>query len=237
MPAGRFGAGRRVAVIGDSHGRDMANGLHQVLPGDAYDVRYVYSIATCIRPVQGSQGQGPCPSLWGRIRTSPLVANADIIVLSFRWWGGGAKQLPAMLEELKRVSKVPDVRFVVTGRVVEPHGFHSSALWQAKAGAYRGNIAFPKPASLSPVVAIDKILQESAGKSGDATVFWSKAASQCPDRRCRFIDEDMNLLMWDVQHFTLIGARRVAEDLMRAFPSLFPLAGPRQQSTPSAPAS
>ncbi len=53
-------------------------------------------------------------------------------------------------------------------------------------------------------------------------MFWSKASSQCPERKCRFIDERINLLMWDNQHFTLTGARDLAQDLVRTFPGMFP---------------
>ena len=221
---GRFDRGRKVLVIGDSHGRDVANGLHQVLPEDRYDVKWLPLLAICIQPTALDRPlTETCPQRWKAVRTSHLVAQADVIVFSFRWWVEGAKQAHTMLLELKRLSKVPTVRLLVTGRVIEPAGFPESAVWKIKAGLSPSAINNQFSVSFSYVDLVDKTLMDAVSRANiPGAMFWRKLPSQCPNQKCRFIDEGRNLLMWDNQHFTLTGARDLAQDLVRTFPGMFP---------------
>ncbi|APH71489.1 acyltransferase family protein [Aquibium oceanicum] len=220
----RFDQGRKVLVIGDSHGRDLANGLHQVLPEDRYDVKWLPSLAICIQPTETDRPLSEtCPQRWNLIRTSHLVVQADVIVLSFRWWVEGAEQADAMLLELKRLSKVPTVRLLVSGRVMEPAGFPESAMWKVKAGMSPSAINSQFPVSFSYVNRVDKSLMDAVRRANiPGAMFWTKLSSQCPDKKCRFIDERRNLLIRDSQHLTLTGARDMAQDLVRTFPGMFP---------------
>ena len=102
-----FDDGIRILVIGDSHGGDVSNGLHQLL-GNKYSIRYVSLSSFCLHylkdNLEGALKDINCKDSVSMLQSSSLIAKADRIILTFDWLpmtAPYAENLPAFLLKKK----------------------------------------------------------------------------------------------------------------------------------------
>ena len=217
-----FGGGpHRIVVIGDSHARDVSNGLHQALDNPPHDVQWQHFSAECLRelPLNEAKPNQGCLAQWNRLVRSSKISGAHLVVLSFRWPADADLKVVELIELIRSVSRTPEYQVLVLGPTLNLPNFHSTARRMLSEGASIRQINATTP-SMGYWRGLDAKIKGVALTNPNAH-FESKLDLMCPGGECSLISEGGELYFWDQQHWTLFGAKEYAKRLVAARPDLF----------------
>ena len=220
-----------VLVVGDSHARDVSNGLHLVLPSDGYEVRIQNLDDACFKLLSEAgerlHANNPgatasCVKQLDKYDESRKVELADIVVLSVDYSFETAGYIDHFVAFHERLRGKDDQRLVILDRAVAFKNFHAEAIKQYS--------AFPDPDPINAnalkyasnnwlIRTNDKLRGRLAGLGGVEVI--SKAELQCDAQRCDFFTPDGDLAVWDANHWTLFGASLFMGRLLERRPEVF----------------
>jgi len=211
--------GARLAIVGDSHAKDLAN-MHAArraaLGGTLVWSAHVTNDA-CRGLARGTEARSAC--VYGLWRFLEETEDPAGVILAPSWRPGHLDALPRILDTLARrgvpvflVSRTPDFPSVPEA-VIPP-------LMRVRSLADALSPLSEDPALAPRRGAIDTRLGAIAKRFGVPMI--DRAALICPGGRCEFIDPRGRLLFYDTTHLTLAGAERFgarlfADPVFRAF--------------------
>jgi peptidoglycan/LPS O-acetylase OafA/YrhL len=222
--------GTRVLVVGDSHSRDVSNGLVQVLDTEGYEVLSQPLDDVCFRFLPTS-GTGPleqengvtadCRQQIDRYLGSKKVAQADVIIFSADLIVDRARLIGRWVTFTRAISKRPGQRTIVMDRTVGFGKFHTQALRTlADGGAIEDvNRAAARFGENPMLASVDEVLEEELADF-DGVEIVRKRAILCSESECTFLLEDGALAVWDRSHWTVDGARFFMAKLLERRPDL-----------------
>ncbi len=132
-----LGNSKRILVVGDSHARDVSNGLHQSLVERGFEVRMHELDDTCLEQIgidgqliadAHSNGTIDCPKQINEYIKSYKSQFADIIVYSADLSPATSKFVGRFVKLVQKVSKNENVKIVVMDRAVRFGNLHSQAI-------------------------------------------------------------------------------------------------------------
>ena len=231
LSAGFTSARERVLVVGDSHARDVSNGLAQVLPKDRFEVRAERLDDRCYAfiPVDGSHRIGnpkditaDCRKSLDQYVGSIKVRLADIILVSANFNEESASLLTRLLHLTRNIAQNKQVRIVVLDRAVMFTAFHPIAIRMLSDGmsveqVNRASFKYTKHPIYGKVFDVLKLQADSF--EGVSVI--SKRLLVCEGGRCDFFLEDGTLAIWDSTHWTVSGAREFMARLVEREPEVF----------------
>lgn len=197
---------RQILVVGDSLGDDLLIGLAQNL-SDEYEVRaerYNQLCYASFLPDAKPEAE-ICADILAGLERSTLLPQADEVLVLFSmgpsFW---ATEFSPLIKYIKGRTK-PGTRIVLFGRRPLFTDFHSIAV-----------------SMLAENQSIEQIEQHAREISGDLTPLDAqvKAVAEeleiefissfdiiCSEKRCKFFADDESLAFFDMNHFTVKGAR------------------------------
>ena len=223
--------GTKVLVIGDSHARDVSNGLHKSLPESQYQVRVQSFDEACLDQImpdggvflQEVKGVDPkCLKQAVELAASYKVINADVVVFSANFEAQTAMKIDRLVLLVKARSKNKQVKILIMGAAVRFPNFHSEAIRLYGQGTRFQEIN-TKSGSFSKAKRLDQVnrsLQKSVGIQ-EGVVVLSKRSLQCRNDSCDFFTPSGALAIWDASHWTLEGAELFVSRLIEDQPDLF----------------
>ena len=221
----------RILVVGDSHARDVSNGLHMVLSERGYDIRTQSLDDTCLAAInlEGEPLEEPvsretkeCVRQIESYQGSQKAKVADIIIYSALLSQESAQSLDKFVKLARKTSKNKAMKVVIMDRAVNYDSLHNQAIKRYAEGASPQDIN-------SEAASVDKNppLLESieANFAKDPTLedvlIVSKRNYQCSETSCEFFAEDGTLANWDNSHWTLVGAKTFMTRFSNDHPELF----------------
>lgn len=222
---------KRILVAGDSHARDVSNGLHMVLRERGYDVRMLHLDDECLAQIpddaksldkDASKGARGCPAQIKVYINSIKSSLADLVVYSASISQETAATLDKFVHLARQVSKNPELQVVIMDRAVFFGTLHNKAIKRYADGVLPPDInAFAATVDESPYM-LDSIKAKFAAdpELQDVLVV-SKRRYQCGETACDFFAEDGTLAIWDYSHWTLTGAKMFMARFVDDQPQLF----------------
>ena len=230
--AATFSSGRRkVLVVGDSHARDVSNGLVQVLPSNKFEVRMENLDDACLKylepngaiqkDMRGDKAEY-CNTRLQKYFLSVKVKQADVIVLSSYFDVPSAKLVDRLIKLTNRLSRKKNVKFIVMDRSITFWEFHPQAIRMMSEGANiekvnRSTFKFAKEPVISKV---HSTLEKNVGGIQNVSLV-AKKPLLCGEDSCSFFLQDGTLAIWDSTHWTLPGAKTFIGQLLKNEPDLF----------------
>ena len=223
--------GRKILVVGDSHARDVSNGLVQVLPANKFEVRMESLDDACLKYLQpngdiqkdmgGDKGRN-CNTRLQNYFMSIKVKHADVIVFSSYFEVPSAKLVDRLIKLTRRLSQKKNVKFIVMDRSITFWDFHPQAIRMMSADAdfeevNRSAFKFAEEAVISRV---HSALEKNVGGMQNVSLV-SKKTLLCDEDSCSFFLPDGTLAIWDSTHWTLSGAKTFMGQLLENERGLF----------------
>jgi len=224
-------ARRKVLVVGDSHARDVSNGLVQALPSERFEVRMEDLDDACLKyllPTGGIKADisvfkpQHCDAHLQKYILSVKVKQADVIVLSSYFEVPSAKLVDRLIKLTKRLSPKKNVKFIIMDRTVTFKEFHPEAIRMMSDGmgfekVNRSTLGFAKEPVISRVHAA---LQKNIEGMPNVSLVARKSLL-CDKKACSFFLQDGTLAIWDSTHWTITGAKTFMGQLVENQPELF----------------
>ena len=209
----------KVLLIGDSHSKDLFNALyHSLSTEDDVSLRRVPLSVWCVwMAVDASAPDGAgalirrrCRRQSEQIFSSPLLSDADHIVLSLRWSEASINHLPALLE---RLSLTHGANITIAGRTAE---FPNIPLLALTYGQVEGFDQYAGRLRNKELDALNKEIMAIARSKG--ATFINKAAAVCSLQgdSCAMFDESGEMLIFDEGHWTVSGAKYFGRAMRRS---------------------
>jgi len=242
VSAAAFNAtGKRILVVGDSHARDVSNGLEEVLAGRGYQVRSLELDESCLafirlkgsrvervadregRFVMMEDGPRDCAAQIDTYLKSSKTQMADIIVFSAALTGDSIKSIGNFVRLARRRSNNDNLHLVIMDRAVSYQNMHAKAIKAYAEGVSTGDInRYAWIARRGPF--FDKVIRSTLAEAGllDQVTVVSKDELQCSKPSCDFFTEEGELAIWDANHWTLPGAKLFMSRFVEQHPELFP---------------
>jgi peptidoglycan/LPS O-acetylase OafA/YrhL len=216
--------GRKILIIGDSHGQDLYNAILQNGGDNIVRLNVAYSC----QPVEGdrpiekgnrqlvvnnaTQEKG-CQLALRKLLRDPLIGQADVVILAARWKDWAIDRVPAVIALLRSQTKAP---ILVSGpqaefepivpRLIEMHGALEGIDEAARTHEDQRRRALNERL---------RVLAEQAGAT-----YLDKFALLCRRGACPvLIPGSDRLFIWDYGHWSIEGAKYFGAQL-RAEPAL-----------------
>ena len=222
---------RHLLVVGDSHARDVSNGLVQSLDGDAYEVRLHRLDDVCLRflPASGGKDVGEpdgltdvCRRELEIYRGSLKIKQADVVLISANFTPERASHVDRWVAFTRAVSGRSDQKFVLLDRTVTFAKFHPEALRILSGGGSIDDVNLEAGEfARNPFLGRVTDVLESRVEALDGVEVVSKRDYVCGADRCSFFLDDGTLGVWDDTHWTVDGARVFMAALVAERPELF----------------
>jgi peptidoglycan/LPS O-acetylase OafA/YrhL len=222
---------KKILVVGDSHARDVSNGLKQVLAGQRFEVRMLNLDDICLEYINvngrlvkdlPAQGARDCPGQINDFIKSYKARVADIFIYSSAFSAGTSRSIGKFVQLAQLVSENENIKIIVMDRAVNFGNMHSKAI-----KAYARAVPFKDINKHSLQVAkgpfyIEEI-KSALSEQGvlDDVVIASKRKLQCDKSSSDFFTEDGELAIWDINHWTLKGAEMFMSRFVAEHPALF----------------
>ena len=223
--------GRKILVVGDSHARDVSNGLVQVLPANKFEVRMESLDDACLKYLQpngdiqkdmgGDKGRN-CNTRLQNYFMSIKVKHADVIVFSSYFEVPSAKLVDRLIKLTRRLSQKKNVKFIVMDRSITFWDFHPQAIRMMSADAdfEEVNHSAFKFAEEAVISRVHSALEKNVGGMQNVSLV-SKKTLLCDEDSCSFFLPDGTLAIWDSTHWTLSGAKTFMGQLLENERGLF----------------
>lgn len=222
---------KKILVVGDSHARDVSNGLASALDSQEHLVRMLTLDDACIKFL-GKDGaiqfnkllDNPrgCSTQLQTYKESPKVQQADIIVFSAGFNPNSAKIFDRFIKFSRTLSGKPSQKIVVMDRTVSFAGFHPEAIRLMSNGVSFQEVNRTTLRFANEPLLVDVYRALEQGTAGfDELVLVSKKDILCGAESCSFFLENGQLAIWDDTHWTVAGARTFMAELIENQPDLF----------------
>jgi len=209
----------KVLLIGDSHSKDMFNAFHlnkELAP--QLQVRRAPLAVWCMWSLanteptedQSTAYRRNCKDQTQALLESETVAKADWIMLSLRWRTNSDEFIAGAFATLREHS---NSRLVVFGRTPE---FRDIPLLALEHGALEG---LGELATSQRNVALDELNARLAATTlAEGAVYIDKLGWVCgqTSENCTVTDKDDQLLIYDVGHWTLAGAKHYGQRMFES---------------------
>lgn len=231
---------KRILVVGDSHARDVSNGLHLALTGRGYDVRMLALDDLCLKEITtddskpledpGSEGPRGCSAQITTYRKSVKSRLADIVIYSAMLSPETAQSLDKFAKLARKTSLNEAMQVVIMDHAVNFGTLHSDAIKSYADGVSPQDInAYAVTVDKAPPL-LDAIKADFAeDPEFDDVLVVSKRLYQCSETSCDFFADDDTLALWDYSHWTLKGARTFMTRFTNDYPELFNQAAPEKE--------
>ena len=221
----------KVLVVGDSHARDVGNGLFQALKSDTFEVRAQEMDARCLElldhQVQPSREHAPstpasCSQMIQSYEKSYKVRTADIYVISMFFTPKTAAMVDRLIRLTKQRAVKPNVGFLIMDRTVSFSEFHPKAIRMISAGDGLDTVnrSSHRFAQKPPMGLVTRTLREAIEPFSDVEVV-VKRQLICDEQNCSFFLDGGQLAFWDATHWTVLGAGEFMQRLVERRPALF----------------
>jgi len=234
------GSPKRILVVGDSHARDVSNGLDQALAGRGYEVRVQALDEGCLEhiddkgepvdealdrtPTRDFQGlgSGGCANQINTFIKSAKTRQADIIVYSATLSEEASRSIGKFIRLARKVSGSDNLQFIIMDRAVGFANMHSKAVKAYAEGVLTRDINRYAWFTHKGPFYLD-LLESTLADEGllDGVTVVSKLQLQCSKPSCDFFTPEGELAIWDVNHWTLKGAKLFMSRLVEEYPELF----------------
>jgi hypothetical protein len=222
---------KRILVAGDSHARDVSNGLHMALAERGYDVRRLGLDDICLqeinedgKPLEDTSSEGPrgCPRQINAYRRSHKSKFADIVIYSAMLSPGTAQSLDKFVKLARKTSRNKAMQIVIMDRAVNFNTLHNQAIKRYADGVLPQDINAYAATVDKEALLLDAIKADFAKDPAlDDVHVVSKRRYQCSEASCDFFANDGTLAIWDSSHWTLKGARTFMIRFTNDYPELF----------------
>jgi peptidoglycan/LPS O-acetylase OafA/YrhL len=202
----------KVAVLGNSHAKDMYNALH--LSGLPLDLEPVITNRLCKRFPLGSAQSEKCN--YEFIYRPDMKWSADRYIIAPRWSSEKSiEALPKVLDRLARLGK-PVAVFGSTAEFADIPDYFAKSVWLSGDDSARNLRRIERRAgrTLRVVEGRDERVREIAERHG--ATYFDRVSLTCPQQRCTLLDDNLKLLLYDYGHTTLEGAAQVAKRLTQS---------------------
>lgn len=220
---GTFGDGKKILIIGDSHGRDISNGLHQNLNKDTYSIRYISINSFCLNYLKDHIDEGKkdlaCKDSISELLTTANVSAADNIIISFDWLTMTYIHIDKLIYFISTYRPINET-ILLLGSSLHFDNFPEIAfkfLINGKTTTDINKKAYTVDRSEKDM--IDGYFSTFAKDNG--ILFRKKIALMCAEETCAFISGEKKLLVWDDAHWTLEGASIFSGRLIDSNPNYF----------------
>lgn len=222
---------KRILVVGDSHARDVSNGLHMALAERGYEVRMLELDDTCLQeinmeaklaePTRSELARG-CPKQINAYRKSIKSKLADIIIYSAWLSPKTAHSLDKFVKMARKTSNNGSMQVVIMDRAVNFGTFHNRAINRYADGVLPQDINVDAATVDKDALLLDAIKTDFAKEPAFKDVLVvSKRRYQCNEKSCDFFADDGTLAIWDASHWTLKGASTFMTRFANTYPELF----------------
>jgi peptidoglycan/LPS O-acetylase OafA/YrhL len=222
---------KRILVAGDSHARDVSNGLHMALAERGYDVRRLGLDGICLqeinedgKPLEDTRSEGArgCPRQINAYRNSNKSKFADIVIYSAMLSPETAQSLDKFVQLARKTSRNKAMQIVIMDRAVNFKTLHNQAIRRYADGVLPRDINAYAATVDKEALLLDAIKADFAKDPAlDDVLVVSKRRYQCSETSCDFFADDGTLAIWDYSHWTLKGARTFMTRFTSDYPELF----------------
>lgn len=225
------GTKKRILVVGDSHARDVSNGLHQLLASRGYEVRMHPLDDKCLEQINIDDqlpadflatSTGGCRMQINKYLKSYKAEHADLIIYSAHLTAQTSQYTSRFVKLAQHVSRNKERKIVVMDRAVNFGNLHSKAIKEYARGVSTQEInadAWNLKKMLPLFETISSELSDTA-VAEDVTVV-SKQNLQCRKSSCDVFTEEGDLAIWDRTHWTLGGSKLFMSRFIDEYPTLF----------------
>jgi len=231
---------KRILVVGDSHARDVSNGLEEVLAARDYQVRELALDDACLDyinvkgrlvdndldtpltdEVRGLDDHG-CPQQINTFIRSSKPQQADIIIYSTALSEETSRNIGKFVRLARKLSKNDNLKIILMDRAVSFSNMHAKAIKAYANGVLPRDInRYAWVAHRGPFL-LDQMESELAEEHLlDSVTLVSKFKLQCSKPSCDFFTPEGRLALWDVNHWTLNGAKLFMSRFVEEYPEIF----------------
>lgn len=221
----------KVLVVGDSHARDVSNGLFQVLDSAKFQVRIIAMDDACLRFLteEGvveferlAKNPKNCLKQFNAYGGSNKLKNADILVFSAGFNPTTAGMIDRLIELSLNDDPDKSKKLIVMDRTVTFTGFHPEAirLMSDGVGVDEINQIASKFNGSKLLMRVDAALAKNTAQFKNVSLI-KKSDLLCKPERCSFFLDDGSLAVWDDTHWTVEAARVFMQKLLDMQPELF----------------
>jgi peptidoglycan/LPS O-acetylase OafA/YrhL len=223
--------GQKILVVGDSHARDVSNGLEQILADQGFQVRKLTLDDICLqyinvngKPINdlSAEGARDCAQQINNFIRSAKTRIADIFVYSSAFSANTSESIGKFVILAQKISKKEGIKIIVMDRAVSFGNLHSKAIRAYARGVSPKNInLYALRAAKGPFYL--ETIKSELSENGllDDVVVVSKRKLQCDKSSCDFFTEDGDLAIWDTNHWTLKGAKMFMSRFIAEHPTIF----------------
>ncbi|MCB1703530.1 MAG: acyltransferase [Halioglobus sp.] len=222
---------KRILVVGDSHARDVSNGLYMTLAEKGYEVRMQVLDDICLQYISfGGEPDNETQEIAARecdkqikaYRESMKSRLADIIIYSAMLSPETVESLDNFVKLAQTTSKNKAMQLIVMDRAVQFGAFHNQVINRFANGTLPEEINAEAAAIDTDEFLLDAIKAEFTDDPALHNVLVvSKRRYQCSDTSCDFFADDGTLAIWDDTHWTLTGAKAFMTRFADDYPELF----------------
>lgn len=225
--------GKRILVVGDSHSRDVSNGLHLVLADRGYTIRRLRLDDKCLAQInlKGKQvntadtiESRECINAINTYKKSLKALDADIIINSSAFSQSSGKEVGRFVKLAQRISRNGGMHMIVMDRAVDFRNMHAKAIKAYAEDAQTQNFNKLAARSVTRSFFVMDELEQSLSDYGvrKGVLLASKRDLQCNESACDFFTPQGELAVWDINHWTLRGAELFMSRFVDSHPDLFP---------------
>ena len=210
-PANFSVVGRRIVVVGDSHGYDTTNALSKARDVGKEEVLFQPFDDDCAYVLKNEMDKIPearhavCQRQAELFKNSLKIQNADVIVFSSLWSRGTIALMPELVALARKTSVNQNTQIVIVGTGDRFMHFHRRALSMLKERKSRRQV---NEAAFEIRWTSSDGQDDEIIKIADANdvIYLSRHEIVCDDKQCEFLLEGNVPAFWDHTHWTNDGA-------------------------------
>jgi len=221
----------RILVIGDSHARDISNGLSQLLSA-THEIRMQHVEEACwVMSTQSPESwKGTkCAKPLSELTANDMLKTADILFIA-NWCVAedmdGIEDFVALLRRKNQAGEALPIIFM--GRSVSfTSKFHAEALDLIRSGSTVDDINRLAYERFYRSAARQDDLSRARIQAIPDVKYISRVETLCSENMCDFFMNDRQLAVWDGSHLTLDGAQMVVSRALKNHPEVLGIIGGR----------
>lgn len=221
----------KILVVGDSHARDISNGLSQQLSA-THEIRMLQVEEACwAMSTQSPESQKgtKCAKPLSDLTANDMLKTADIVFIA-NWYVAadmdGIEDFVALLRRENRAGEALPIIFM--GRSVSfTSKFHAEALDLIRSGSSVEDINRLAYERFYTSAARQDDLSRARIQAIPDVKYISRVEILCSENTCDFFMNDRQLAVWDGSHLTLDGAQMVVFRALNSHPEVLGIIGGR----------
>ncbi|WP_290951247.1 acyltransferase family protein [Hyphomonas sp.] len=221
----------KILVVGDSHARDISNGLSQLLSA-THEIRMQHVEEACwVMSTQSPESwKGTkCARPLSELTADDMLKTADIVFIA-NWYVAadmdGIEDFVALLRRENQAGEALPIIFM--GRSVSfTSKFHAEALDLIRSGSTVEDINRLAYERFYRSAARQDDLSRARIQAIPDVKYISRVETLCSENTCDFFMNDRQLAVWDGSHLTLDGAQMVVSRALKNHPEVLGIIGGR----------